>query len=261
LVAAIVLLSIAAQRVGAKMTPLEANTDRPGRDFDNLPVSSADACRTHCDTHDRCLAMTFVRHPDKAGGICWLKDAVPGASHNDSMTSATKELAPMGSKESGIDRPGSDITSLPGSDAEQCRMWCGAMTQCRAMTFVQNEGGAGGTCWLKHAEPAKQPTEGMTSAVKAFADNPGGAASCVMSGSLSGDLQWAKRVVARDGAGTEHVATVSDGRYSLSLPAGHHTVVVSAGKMQAVTTPRSREVDCTGGPIQGDFRIDRYEEG
>ena len=131
------------------------------------------------------------------------------------------------------------------------------------MTFLQDPDRPGGTCFLKKQVPTTSLRPEAMSAIKlsAAARPLADAGSCIMSGRLSGDLQWAKRVVASDGTGTERGADVDKGRYSLTLPAGRHTVVVSAGKMSVVTTPPAREVDCTGAPIQGDFRIDRYDEG
>jgi len=62
-----------------------ANIDRP-------EVNTAGECSELCLKNEQCMAMTFVQHPDKPGGICWLKDEVPQASEAARMASAYKKF-------------------------------------------------------------------------------------------------------------------------------------------------------------------------
>jgi hypothetical protein len=77
----------------ARMGELQWQTNLQGRDTENIDkseVNTAGACSEMCLRNNGCKAMTFVQHPTGSGGICWLKDTVPPASHNAEMTSAVK---------------------------------------------------------------------------------------------------------------------------------------------------------------------------
>ncbi len=76
----------------ARMGPLEADTNRQGRDLGErgLRLTDAAACSRQCAVDERCLAMSFVKDGDSASGICWLKGSVPSASENPSVVSAIK---------------------------------------------------------------------------------------------------------------------------------------------------------------------------
>jgi hypothetical protein len=63
------------------MGQLQWNTNLPGSDvsnIDNVEVNTAGECSNECQRDDRCKAMTFVKHQSAPGGVCWLKDEVPG---------------------------------------------------------------------------------------------------------------------------------------------------------------------------------------
>src|SRR5215217_8435341 len=46
--------------------------------IDNVEVNTASKCSNECQRDDRCKAMTFAKHHSAPGGVCWLKDEVPG---------------------------------------------------------------------------------------------------------------------------------------------------------------------------------------
>jgi hypothetical protein len=77
---------------GARMGPLEADTNRQGRDLSDigLRLTDAAACSRLCGVDERCLAMSFVKAADGASGICWLKGSVPSANENPAVVSAVK---------------------------------------------------------------------------------------------------------------------------------------------------------------------------
>ena len=77
----------------ARMSELEIRTNLQGGDisnFDKPQLNTAGECSELCLRNDACKAMTFVEHPGGNGGVCWLKDTVPGRSVNPTMTSAVK---------------------------------------------------------------------------------------------------------------------------------------------------------------------------
>ena len=73
-----------------RMGDLEPGINRQGSDLSNFQADDAAACSTACAHDHRCMAMTFVKHPDAAGGICWLKSDVAARSEAPGMTSAVK---------------------------------------------------------------------------------------------------------------------------------------------------------------------------
>jgi hypothetical protein len=78
----------------ARMGPLEADTNRQGRDLADvgLRVTDAAACSRLCRIDERCMAMSFVKGADGTSGICWLKGSVPATSENPAVISAIKIL-------------------------------------------------------------------------------------------------------------------------------------------------------------------------
>lgn len=74
--------------------PLELNTNRPGSDYHNFVVRTADpnACLAACQQDTHCRAWTFVNR-GVGGSIyarCWLKDIVPAPQPDSCCTSGTK---------------------------------------------------------------------------------------------------------------------------------------------------------------------------
>jgi len=68
----------------------EHNTDRPGNDYSDFDLQTADAsaCQSACQNDGKCLAWTYVK-PGIQGPMarCWLKKAVPEALAHDCCTS------------------------------------------------------------------------------------------------------------------------------------------------------------------------------
>ena len=144
----------------------EPDTDRPGSDYQNLPVALPQDCREACARDARCRAFT------DRGGRCWLKKVVPPAVASGCCTSGAKGIgpdmpppppltaaAPL-SFDPGTDRPGSDYRSFPAARAEPCHDACAAEPRCRAFTF------RGGTCWLKEKTPRQIPNNGCVSGAR-----------------------------------------------------------------------------------------------
>ena len=65
--------------------------DRPGRDYRNFPVGSANECHKACMAEAQCKAWTYVK-PGIQGpsARCWLKHSVPGPVRNTCCTSGVK---------------------------------------------------------------------------------------------------------------------------------------------------------------------------
>ena len=77
----------------AVMSELLWNTNYQNHDIANIDrpeVNTAGECSDLCLKSSQCKAMTFFKHPDKPGGICWLKGAVPERSEAAGMASAYK---------------------------------------------------------------------------------------------------------------------------------------------------------------------------
>jgi hypothetical protein len=77
----------------AVMSELLWNTNYQGHDIANIDrpeVNTAGECADLCLKNGQCKAMTFVEHPDKPGGICWLKAVRPESSETAHMASAYK---------------------------------------------------------------------------------------------------------------------------------------------------------------------------
>lgn len=70
------------------MSDLEIDTNRQGNDISNFQIDDATACSRALTTNDR--VMTFVKHPDRGGGVCWLKDSVAPMSPARGMIAAVK---------------------------------------------------------------------------------------------------------------------------------------------------------------------------
>jgi hypothetical protein len=79
----------------ACMGQLLYDTNLQGSDISNIDkvdVNTEGECSSACLQNAHCRSMTFVKHPDKPGGICWLKDTVPpkGSTMGFKMVSAVK---------------------------------------------------------------------------------------------------------------------------------------------------------------------------
>lgn len=77
----------------ARMSELLWNTNYQGSDLANIDrpdVNTAGECSDLCLKNEQCMAMTFVQHVDRPGGICWLKSKVPDPTEAPQMASAYK---------------------------------------------------------------------------------------------------------------------------------------------------------------------------
>ncbi len=74
------------------MGSLEGGTSRQGSDLSNVGIQSNSAaeCSDSCGSDPNCKAMTFVKHANANGGICWLKGSVATPTPNQAMVSAVK---------------------------------------------------------------------------------------------------------------------------------------------------------------------------
>jgi hypothetical protein len=73
---------------------MEFNVDRPGKDYLNFNMSSAnpELCKSACEKDSRCKAWTYVK-PNKGKGPnprCWLKHSVPKSRKNNCCISGIK---------------------------------------------------------------------------------------------------------------------------------------------------------------------------
>jgi hypothetical protein len=79
---------------------LETNTDRPGMDYNNFDLASANPslCEQACNADPDCRAFTYVK-PGVQGANprCWLKNGVPAANPSDCCDSGVKGSTAVGS--------------------------------------------------------------------------------------------------------------------------------------------------------------------
>jgi hypothetical protein len=72
---------------------LETNTDRPGMDYNNFDLASANPslCEQACNADPNCRAFTYVK-PGVQGSSarCWLKNGIPAANPSDCCVSGVK---------------------------------------------------------------------------------------------------------------------------------------------------------------------------
>lgn len=75
----------------AGMTPMQGRVDRPGLDFFNFDLPSANPllCQGECGHNASCSAWTYVE-PGAAPPHCWLKNAIPAAVSNGLTISGTR---------------------------------------------------------------------------------------------------------------------------------------------------------------------------
>ena len=72
---------------------LETNTDRPGMDYSNFDLASANPslCEQACNADPSCRAFTYVKPGYQgANARCWLKNDIPSATPSDCCDSGVK---------------------------------------------------------------------------------------------------------------------------------------------------------------------------
>ena len=102
-------------------TTIEAETNRPGGDYDSIDLSHSEpnACRTACENDVRCKAYTYVR-PGVQGRLaqCYLKSTVPDPVHDSCCVSGVKS---SGSPRTTIPAPAPAATPVSEAGvAENC---------------------------------------------------------------------------------------------------------------------------------------------
>ncbi|MDD4162744.1 MAG: PAN domain-containing protein [Methanothrix sp.] len=141
---------------------IENNIDRPGMDYQNFDLSSANPslCENACNADPNCKSFTYVKPGYQgANARCWLKNGVPNAVPAECCMSGKKVGASTpttGSIENNIDRPGMDYQNFDLSSANPslCENACNADPNCKAFTYVRpGYQGANARCWLKSGVP------------------------------------------------------------------------------------------------------------
>ncbi len=162
------------------VSALENNIDRPGMDYQNfdLPSANPSLCENACKNDANCKAFTYVK-PGYQGtsARCWLKNGVPDAVPAECCISGKKPegTAPAG-MENNIDRPGMDYQNfdLPSANPSLCENACKDDPNCKAFTYVRpGYQGAMARCWLKSGVPDAVPAECCISGKKASAGGSG----------------------------------------------------------------------------------------
>ncbi len=88
-IAVIFFISIALMESAA----LETNTDRPGMDYSNFDLASANPslCEQACNADPNCRAFTYVKPGYQGSNArCWLKNDIPTATPNNCCDSGVK---------------------------------------------------------------------------------------------------------------------------------------------------------------------------
>jgi PAN domain/Trypsin len=147
------------------MKSLELETDRPGADLPNMPISpvaSAADCQLRCVQHNDCRAFTWVI----ASRNCWLKGFVASPAPSVGMVSGIRRGI-----EVNVDRPGGDfaVSALINPFPEECQRQCEAVSRCDSWSFVTKPSGIGGgfnVCRLKDDFPDAVPSVAVFSGRK-----------------------------------------------------------------------------------------------
>ena len=130
-------------------SPVHAQTsfDRPGGDYQSLPVPSGDPaeCALLCERDRRCRAWSFAYPIDiSRAAVCYLKNSVPARVSDDCCVSGVRGAGVVeprnGAVETSTDRPGGDFRSFDlrrGEHDEVCKAACVADNKCRAWTYAR----------------------------------------------------------------------------------------------------------------------------
>ena len=135
---------------------LERGTNRAGADYDHFTSPSADSCKTSCARDNRCRAFTY------AGGVCWLKNAVPAPT--DAATDVVSAV--RGGFEMEKNRAGADFDHFDVQLPEDCQSRCANDVRCIAWTWTRPTSSVSAHCWLKTSSPALSDNANCISGVK-----------------------------------------------------------------------------------------------
>ncbi|MBK9034643.1 MAG: hypothetical protein IPL61_25820 [Myxococcales bacterium] len=143
---------------GATTHLYEGDVNRPGFDYAVWTRDDGVACAATCAGDARCKAYTF----DAFTRYCWLKDAVPWATHATAMTSGVRR-----GLEVDVNRSGSDYRSFsnPDLDPTVCQAACAREAQCQAWTY-DGRTDRSPKCNLKSGVPAPSKMLGVVSGLK-----------------------------------------------------------------------------------------------
>jgi PAN domain len=143
----LVTLAVVATVAASGRAHAQANFDRPGGDYQTLPVTSGDPadCALMCEHDRRCRAWSFSYPTDATNGaLCWLKSSVPARSQDNCCVSGVRGAGVVepqnGAIETSIDRVGGDYHSFElksGEGDETCKAACISDTKCRAWTYAR----------------------------------------------------------------------------------------------------------------------------
>ncbi len=112
---AVILILFSCPSVFAGPIPLEDNTDRPGSDYSNFDLPSADPnlCSAACEADSNCKAFTYVRPGVQGSNArCWLKNSVPDAASGSCCVSGVKPESPGYNCYSSLPQPQLALTGM-----------------------------------------------------------------------------------------------------------------------------------------------------
>jgi hypothetical protein len=164
--------------LGPRPAHAQANFDRPGGDYQQLAVPSADpaACALLCERDRRCRAWSF-NYPREGDGTesaaCWLKNSVPPRVESANSVSGVRGAGVIERRnsniETSIDRFGGDYRSFgmtTDASGEACRIACEGDQKCRAWTYARpGYAGRGARCFLKSTITPPRRRPGLISGV------------------------------------------------------------------------------------------------
>jgi hypothetical protein len=174
--ACVVTLAFLAAAISARPALAQANFDRPGGDYQSVPVSSGDPadCALACERDRRCRAWSFNYPTDMTNGsVCWLKNTVPERVQDNCCVSGVRGAGVLeprnGTVETSIDRFGGDYKNFDlkrGEGDEACKAACAADNKCRAWTYARpGYAGKEAHCFLKKDIKPPRRKAGFTSGV------------------------------------------------------------------------------------------------
>jgi hypothetical protein len=174
--ACVVTFALLAAALSACPVLAQSSFDRPGGDYQSVPVISGDPadCALICERDKRCRAWSFNYPTDMTNGaVCWLKNSVPARVPDSCCVSGVRGAGVVeprnGAVETSIDRFGGDyknfdVKASDGDDA--CKAACAADNKCRAWTYARpGYAGKEAQCFLKKDIKPPRRKAGFTSGV------------------------------------------------------------------------------------------------
>jgi hypothetical protein len=166
----ILILALFAALLAMQPARAQSGFDRPGGDYSNFAVRSADpaACAARCEREGRCRAWSFSYPGTPApAATCWLKNQVTARNEDACCVSGVKGAGVLEKKrgpiEFSIDRTGGDLRNLDvkaDPTGSVCEQACKDENRCRAWTYVRpGYLGPSARCFLKEriTAPRRKP--------------------------------------------------------------------------------------------------------